>query len=80
MTYSEAADYVITTNPAYEVTTATIRGIEYKAFKNVPDTVHGLTEEGRAAHDGGKAHYLLFEGEGWTFDEFRRDVYRIRPE
>ncbi len=77
MTYAEAADYVVATDPTYAVTTAVIRGIEYKVFKNVPDNVHGLLELGRAAHDDGKAHYLLYEGERWTFDEFRRDVYRL---
>ena len=77
MTYEEAANYVISTDPTYEVTTALIGGLEYKVFKNVPENVHGLMEVGRMAHDGGKAHYLLFEGERWTFDEFRRDVYRL---
>lgn len=77
MTLEEAARHVTTTNPTFEVTQATIRGVNYSVFKNIPASVPKLLEISREAHGNGAAEYLVFQDERWTYDAFCSDVNRV---
>jgi len=77
LTLEQAARQVTTTNPTFELTTATIRGIDYRVFKNVPQTLPALLEQSRAAQGDGAADYLVFQNERWTYDEFCTETNRM---
>ncbi|MDA0223204.1 MAG: class I adenylate-forming enzyme family protein [Proteobacteria bacterium] len=77
LTYEQAAQHVISTQPIFEVTTAMIRDVEYKVFKNVPPNIPALLETSRTAQMDGAADYLVYEDERWTYDEFCADVNRM---
>lgn len=77
MTLDEAVQHVITTQAAFAVTTANVRGVTYKVFRNVPPTVPALLQASREKQDNGAAQYLVFENERWTFDQFCSDVNRM---
>ena len=73
MTRDEAISYLTRHDPRYQTTTAQVRGQTYTVFKNAPDSVADLLENGTRVHLG--KEYLIFEGERWTFDQFRTEVY-----
>ncbi len=77
MTYEEAAAHLTATNPVFELTTASIRGVDYKVYKNIPGDVAALMRHSRAAMQDGAAEYLVFEDERWTYDQFIADVDRL---
>ena len=74
MTLEEAVAHVTSTNPAFEVTSANIRGVDYRVFKNVPPTVGALMRASIPAQGDGDLEYVVFEGERWTFGAFCDDV------
>ena len=77
MTPEEAVAHVVATNPVFAVAPTVVRGVTYKAFQNIPGTVHALLDAGMAQHDNGAASYILYEGERWTYGEFAAEVRRI---
>lgn len=77
MSQQEAVDHVTTTNPTFEVTTATIRGVEYRVFKNVPPTIPALLETSLAVQEEGAAEYLVFRQERWTYEGFCAEANRM---
>jgi acyl-CoA synthetase (AMP-forming)/AMP-acid ligase II len=77
MTPEAAVLHVTTTNPLFELTTATIRGTQFKVFKNIPPHARALLHASRPAQAEGAADYLVFQDERWTFDEFTSDVHRM---
>jgi len=77
MTYDEAAAHVAATNPVFAVTGATIGGISYRVFQNVPPNIPALLHGSRAPQGDGAADYLVFEGQRWTYDEFCSDCNRM---
>lgn len=77
MTPEEAVAHVVATNPVFAVAPTIVRGVTYKAFQNIPGTVHALLDAGMAQHDNGAANYILYEGERWTYGEFAAEVRRI---
>ncbi len=77
MTPEEAVAHVLSTNPTFAVGPAEIRGVTFKAFKNIPPTVPALLAAGMARHDDGAANYLLYEGERWTYGAFAEEVHRL---
>lgn len=77
MSPEDAVAHVLSTNPTFAVAPTVVRGVTYKAFQNIPPTVHGLIDAGMAQHDNGAADYLLYEGERWTFGEFAAEVRRV---
>ncbi len=77
MTLKEAVAHVTTTNPAFEVTQAEIRGTSFRVFKNIPPNVPALLQASREAQGNGAAEYLVFQDERWTYDEFCSEVNRV---
>lgn len=77
MTPEAAVLHVTTTNPLFELTTATIRGTQFRVFKNIPPHARALLHASRPAQAEGAADYLVFQDERWTFDEFTNDVHRM---
>ena len=76
MTPEAAVAHVVSTNPTFAVAPTVIRGVTYRAFQNIPPTVPALMAAGMAQHEDGAAHYLLYEGERWTYGEFCSEVRR----
>lgn len=74
MSLEQAVDHVTTTNPTFALTTANVRGVDYRVFKNVPPTVGALLQASWEAMGDGAAEYLVFGDERWTFAEFCNDV------
>ncbi|MDA0961471.1 MAG: AMP-binding protein [Proteobacteria bacterium] len=74
LTFEQAAAHVVATNPTFATTREVIRGVEYTAFQNVPPHVPALLRASWAAQDDGKAEYLVFQDERWSYAEFCRDV------
>ncbi|MDK3072650.1 class I adenylate-forming enzyme family protein [Sedimentitalea sp. JM2-8] len=77
MTPEAAVQHVTTTNPLFELTTATIRGTQFRVFKNIPPHARALLHASRAAQADGAADYLVFQDDRWTFDEFTNEVHRM---
>ena len=61
-----AAAKVLTENPLFAVETATIRGNEYRVFKNAPPSLVGLFAHG-AGH--GDKDFLIFGEERYSFQD-----------
>jgi acyl-CoA synthetase (AMP-forming)/AMP-acid ligase II len=76
MTPEAAVAHVIATNPTFAVAPTVIRGVTYTAFQNIPSNVPMLMAAGMAQHEDGASHYLLYEGERWTYGEFSAEVRR----
>lgn len=74
MTVEQATQHLIENDPAFELTEITLNGIRYKAFRNIPETVSDLMEQGMLAHDDGAAPYLFFEDEHWSYGAFCNEV------
>ncbi|WP_299032079.1 AMP-binding protein [uncultured Sulfitobacter sp.] len=77
MTVEAAVAHVLATNPTFAVAPTEIRGVTYKAFQKIPPTIPALMAAGMAQHDNGASHYLLYEGERWTYGEFCAEVHRV---
>lgn len=58
MTPEEAVRHVVATEPTFAVEEVNIRGVTYKAFKNVPPTVPALMAASRAKQGDGTLDYL----------------------
>ena len=74
MTPEEAVAHVTATNASFAVTSAIVRGVEYRVFENVPPTVGDLMKASVEAQGNGAAEYLVFGDERWTYAEFCSDV------
>ena len=77
MTPEQAVHHVITTNPTFELHQVDVRGVTFKAFKNIPPTVPGLLAAGWAQHGDGQLEYLAYEGESQTYAEFTSGVNKL---
>ncbi len=77
MSFDDAVSKVLAENPTFELTEATIRGVRYPVFKNVPDDLGSLLRAARPAHDDGNGEYLVFGSERWTYDDFLNDVEAV---
>ena len=55
-----AVETIVITNPAFALTTELIRGVEYRVFKNVPDTIRGLIEACRETYNSHTEDYLFY--------------------
>lgn len=74
MSLDEAIHHVTTTNPHFAVTHATVRGVDYRVFKNTPPTVGTLLKASWEPQGNGAAEYLVHGDERWTYGEFCGDV------
>ena len=77
MTPEEAVRHVVATEPTFAVEEVNIRGVTYKAFKNVPPTVPALMAASRAKQGDGTLDYLGYEGESLTYDQFCIHAHRV---
>lgn len=77
MSPEEAVRHVVATNPTFEVHDVDVRGVTFKAFKNIPSNVPGLLAAGWAQHGDGELEYLAYEGESYTYAEFTSGVNRL---
>ncbi|MEP5152014.1 class I adenylate-forming enzyme family protein, partial [Planktotalea sp.] len=77
MTPAEAVEHVVTTNPTFAVHEVDVRGVTFKAFKNIPGTVPGLLTAGWAQHGEGTLEYLAYESDSYTYAEFTQSVNQL---
>ena len=81
-TLDDAVEHLVTTQDIFQLTQAHIRGVEYTVFKNVPAHLRDLLLTSRTPHGDGKADYLVFEDERWSYDAFieeiRQTAWRLR--
>lgn len=77
MGYDEAAAHLVETNPVFATTTADIRGVTYKVFANVPPTLRDLLTEVRAAHDDGRADFIVYKDERLSYDGFCAEIRAV---
>ncbi len=55
MTLADAAAYVTATDPRFALTTANVRGVDYRVFQNAPPHLRALMQASAPAHgDGGR--------------------------
>lgn len=73
MTPEDAIAHVTRTNPTFAVTTATIRGTDYRVFENIPQTVGALLRASWEPQGNGALEYLVYGDESWTFAAFCDD-------
>jgi long-chain acyl-CoA synthetase len=77
MTPEEAVRHVVTTNPTFALHEVDVRGVTFKAFKNIPPNVPGLLAAGWAQHGDGQLEYLAYEDESQTYAEFTSGVNKL---
>lgn len=77
LSYEEAAHRVTTTEPIFGVTTTTIRGVDYKVFKNVPPTVPALINASREPQGARAGDYLVFQNERLSYVAFCNEINRM---
>ena len=77
MTPEEAVLHVTSKVPVFEVAEAKIRGATYRVFKNIPGTIPAMMQASREAQGGGKAEFMVFRGERWTYDEYLSEINRM---
>ena len=72
-----AVQHVTTHNPIFEVTSALIRDVEYRVFKNIPRHVPALLDSSQETQVNSGSDYLVFENEKWSFEQFLHKVNRL---
>lgn len=77
MTFEQAVKHVEDTDPMFQTTTVTVRGITYKTFKNCPQNLPEMMRTNRAKHGNGAADYLVYRDERRSYDEFCSDVDKM---
>ena len=77
LTLAQASDHLTSTDPRFELSTATIRGVDYRTFKNAPAHLRDLLQTCRPAHDEGQYEYLVYRDERWTYDAFCTDICKM---
>ena len=77
MTPEEAVHHVTTTNPVFEVHDVDVRGVTFKAFKNIPGTVPGLLAAGWAQHGDGQLEFIAYEDDTYTYADFTETVHKM---
>ncbi|MGR3804719.1 class I adenylate-forming enzyme family protein [Marinibacterium profundimaris] len=68
MSYDDAVDHVLRTDPTWAYDTAEIRGVTYRVFRNAPAHVPALLRQSRGKHDGGAADFLVYGDERLSYD------------
>ena len=71
---NEAVSEIISSNKTFAVETASIKGINYPVFKNAPQNLCEMLKRGFSSHDDGKAEYLVYQNERWSYEAFCKDV------
>jgi long-chain acyl-CoA synthetase len=71
LSFDEAVAKVTAPGQPFEIVEQTIRGIDYKVFKNAPPT---LREIFATARGRGDATFLVYEGERWSYGQVMTHV------
>ena len=74
---NNAVAELISTNEMFAVETASIRGVNYPVFKNAPQNLCEMLLRGFSLHGDGKAEYLVYQSERWSYDAFCKDIKRL---
>lgn len=77
MSPEQAVRHVVANEPAFAVTSVNIRGVTFKAFKNIPPTVPALMAAGWERQGNGALEYLVYEDERLTYAQFCENVHRL---
>lgn len=73
-TAAEAVEHICSTEPIYALDTASIRGIEYKVFKNVP---RHMGEFLAVCEQHGDLDFVVYQDERLTFRQFREKANQL---
>ncbi|WP_340108727.1 class I adenylate-forming enzyme family protein [Pikeienuella sp. HZG-20] len=76
MTFDEAADHMVRTDPLFALSTATIRGEPLPVFANAPANAYALQLYGRTIRAPG-ADYIVYEGERVSYDAWCAETARL---
>ncbi len=77
MTPEQAVAHVVENEPVFALHNVKVRGVEVRAFKNIPGSVPGLLAAGWERQGNGTLDYLCYEDETLTYAEFTAAVYRL---
>ncbi|GGA27930.1 class I adenylate-forming enzyme family protein [Neptunicoccus cionae] len=77
MTLEQAAAHITATDPRFAIEHATVRGVDYRVFKNAPPHLRALVQACGPAHGTGADEYLVYRDERWTYDAFCSDICRM---
>ncbi|MDF1726776.1 MAG: AMP-binding protein, partial [Sulfitobacter sp.] len=77
MTAEEAVAHILANEPAFAVADTQVRGVTFRAFQNVPKTVHALLPAGWEKHGQGALEYLVYEDDRLTYAQFAENVHRL---
>lgn len=77
MTPEQAVAHVTGNEPLFAVGEANIRGVTFRAFKNIPPNVPALMQAGWERHGNGALEYLVYEEDRYTYAEFCAEVNRM---
>lgn len=72
--YDDAIAQLTQSGSPYEVVTQNIDGVDYRIFKNAPQT---MAELFKAARDFGEQEFLVYQDERWSFDDLFRQADAI---
>ncbi|NNE53049.1 MAG: AMP-binding protein [Sulfitobacter sp.] len=75
MTPQEAVAHLLATDPVFAVEEVDVRGVTFRAFKNIPPTVPALMAAGWERHGNGALEYLVYEDERLTYAHFCENVH-----
>ncbi|MBT6508705.1 MAG: acyl--CoA ligase [Marinovum sp.] len=74
---NNAVSEIMSSNKTFAVETETIRGINYPVFKNAPQNLCEMLKRSFSSHDDGKAEYLVYQNERWSYDAFCADIKKV---
>ena len=74
---NNAVSEIMSSNKTFAVETETIRGINYPVFKNAPQNLCEMLKRSFSSHDDGKAEYLVYQNERWSYDAFCVDIKKV---
>ncbi|GAB5438592.1 MAG: class I adenylate-forming enzyme family protein [Falsiruegeria mediterranea] len=77
LTYEEAVKHILNTEAIFETTTAQVAGVNFRVFKNIPTDLRALLQASREPQDDGKAEYLVFQNQRYSYDAFCNDINKM---
>ena len=77
MTPEAAVAKVVQSEPLFAVEEVEVRGVTFRAFKNIPPTVPALMKAGWARHGDGQLEYLVYEADRYSYADFCGEVNRL---
>ncbi|MEM8728612.1 MAG: class I adenylate-forming enzyme family protein [Pseudomonadota bacterium] len=77
MSFEDAVAHLLANEPAFATSTADIRGTSYRVFANAPRTLRELLQSARSRHDDGRADFIVYGSERWSFDAYCADVCAV---